>query len=108
MVYNTIQFNCNGITMTKRTKTELATQIANNLEDNTSGLITPEKIRNTFTDVSDSLLFWDDSTPSSATENCTVGEIKLGSTDFGGGVIVYYLYACVATNTWRRTELSSF
>ena len=68
--------------MTKRTKTELATQIANNLEDNTSGLITPEKIRNTFTDVS--------------------------STDFGGGVIVYYLYACVATNTWRRTELSSF
>ena len=108
MVYNTIQFNCNGITMTKRTKTELATQIANNLEDNTSGLITPEKIRNTFTDVSDSLLFWDDSTPSSATDTCTVGEIKLGNTDFGGGVIVYYLYACVATNTWRRTELSSF
>ena len=94
--------------MTKRTKTELATQIANNLEDNTSGLITPEKIRNTFTDVSDSLLFWDDSTPSSATDTCTVGEIKLGNTDFGGGVVVYYLYACVATNTWRRTELSSF
>ena len=46
--------------MTKRTKTELATQVSDLLLDNTTGLISPEDVRSVFTDVGDSLLFWDD------------------------------------------------
>ena len=94
--------------MTKRTKTELASQVSSLLPDNTSAEISPSDIRRVFTDVGDSLTFWDDTKPASATETCVKGETKFGSTDFGGGSIVYHLYVCVDTDTWRRAELTTF
>ena len=94
--------------MTKRTKTELASQVGSLLPDNTSAEISPSDIRSVFTDVGDSLTFWDDTKPASATETCVKGETKFGSTDFGGGSIVYHLYVCVDTDTWRRAELTTF
>ena len=94
--------------MTKRTKTELASQVSSLLPDNTSAEISPSDIRSVFTDVGDSLTFWDDTKPASATETCVKGETKFGSTDFGGGSIVYHLYVCVDTDTWRRAELTTF
>ena len=91
--------------MTKRTKTELAAQVTSNLPDNTAGLIGPDDIRSVFTDVGDSLLFWDSTIPTSATEPaCVAGEVKFGKNEHD----VYHLYVCVATNVWRRTELTSF
>ena len=65
--------------MTKRTKTELASQVNDLLPDNTSAQISPSDIRSVFTDVGDSLIFWDDTIPASATESCTKGEIKIVS-----------------------------
>ena len=94
--------------MTKRTKTELASQVTTLLPDNTSALISPEDIRSVLTDVGDSLTFWDGTKPASATESCVKGEIKFGSTDFGGGAIVHHLYVCIDTNTWKRAELTTF
>ena len=94
--------------MTKRTKTELALQVSTQLTNTTSALISPEDIRSVFTDVGDSLTFWDDTKPASATESCVKGEIKFGSTDYGGGSIVHHLYVCVDTNTWKRAELTTF
>ena len=94
--------------MTKRTKTELASQVSSLLPDNTSAEISPSDIRSVFTDVGDSLTFWDDTKPASATETCVKGETKFGYTDFGGGSIVYHLYVCVDTDTWRRAELTTF
>ena len=94
--------------MTKRTKTELASQVSSLLPDNTSAEISPSDIRSVFTAVGDSLTFWDDTKPASATETCVKGETKFGSTDFGGGSIVYHLYVCVDTDTWRRAELTTF
>ena len=91
--------------MTKRTKTELSTQVSDLLLDNTSGAISPEDIRIVFTDVGDSLLFWDNTIPTSATEpTCVAGEVKFGKNESD----IYHLYVCVATNTWRRAELTSF
>ena len=91
--------------MTKRTKTELASQVASLLPDNTTAEISPEDIRSVFTDVGDSLLFWDNTIPTSATEpTCVVGEAKFGKNESD----IYHLYVCVATNTWKRTELMSF
>ncbi len=94
--------------MTKRTKTELASQVSSLLPDNTSAEISPSDIRSVFTDVGDSLTFWDDTKPARANETCAKGETKFGSTDFGGGSIVYHLYVCVDTDTWRRAELTTF
>jgi len=93
--------------MTKRTKTELAAQVTSNLPDNTAGLIGPDNIRAVFTDVGDSLVFWSDSAPSSITDTGVVGEIKIAGTVIES-ITVYHLYVCVATNVWRRTELTSF
>ncbi len=91
--------------MTKRTKTELSTQVSDLLLDNTSGAISPEDIRIVFTDVGDSLLFWDNTIPTSATEpTCVAGEVKFGKNESD----IYHLYVCVATDTWRRSELTSF
>ena len=93
--------------MTKRTKTELATQVSDLLLDNTTGLISPEDVRSVFTDVGDSLLFWDDTKPTGAGNSCVKGEMKFGSTDYDG-TLIHHLYICVDTNTWKRTELTSF
>ena len=93
--------------MTKRTKTELSSQIASILPDNSNGQISPSDVRSSFADTADSVVFWDDSVASSATATCSAGEMK-----FGGTVVdsttVYHLYVCVATDTWRRMELVSF
>ena len=107
MVYNNmycLQYNWMSY-MTKRTKTELTSQVTDLLLDNTSALISPEDIRSVFTDVGDSLLFWDSTIPTSATEPaCVAGEVKFGKNESD----VYHLYVCVDTNTWKRSELTSF
>lgn len=91
--------------MTKRTKTELTSEVTNLLPDNSIGKISPADVRSVFTDVSDSLLFWDNTIPTSATEpSCVVGEAKFGKNESD----IYHLYVCVATDTWKRTELTSF
>ena len=91
--------------MTKRTKTELASQISDKLPDNTTAEISPSDIRSVFTDASDSLLFWDNTIPTSATApTCIAGEMKFGKNESD----IYHLYVCVATDTWRRAELTSF
>ena len=91
--------------MTKRTHTELTSQVSSLFPDNTSGDISPEDIRSVFTDVSDSLLFWDNTIPTSTTEpTCVAGEAKFGKNESD----IYHLYVCVATNTWKRAELTSF
>ena len=94
--------------MTKRTKTELTSQVSSLLPDNNLGEISPSDIRSVFTDVGDSLLFWDNTVPTSATEpSCVAGEAKFGSITIGETTI-FHLYVCVATNTWKRAELISF
>ena len=93
--------------MTKRTKAELTSQITSRLPDNTAAEISPEDIRSVFTDVGDSLAFWDTTVPASATETCSAGEIKFGSITIDETTI-YHFYVCVATDTWKRTELISF
>ena len=91
--------------MTKRTKTELTSQVSDLLLDNTSAQISPSDIRSVFTDVGDSLLFWDSTIPTSATTpTCVKGELKFGKNDDD----IYHLYICVETNTWKRSELTSF
>ena len=90
--------------MTKRTKTELTSQVSDLLLNNTSGLISPEDVRSVFTDVGDSLLFWDSTIPASSTEDCVKGEAKFAKNDDD----VYHLYICVDTNIWKRSELTSF
>ena len=57
--------------MTKRTKTELATQVSTLLPDNTTAEISPEDIRSVYTDYADSLTLWSSSKPSSATNAAT-------------------------------------
>jgi len=57
--------------MTKRTKTELATQVSSLLPDNTTAEISPEDIRSVYTDYADSLVLWSSSKPSSATTAAT-------------------------------------
>jgi hypothetical protein len=93
--------------VTKRTKTELSSQIVTILPNNSSGLISPADVRDSFTDTADSVVFWDNSVPSSATETCSPGEMQFGGTATNGTTI-YHLYVCVATDTWRRMELTSF
>ena len=93
--------------MTKRTKTELTSQVSTLLPDNNSAQITPENIRSVFTDVGDSLVFWDDTKPSSATESCIQGEVKFGSTTIDATTL-HHLYVCVDTDTWKRMELITF
>ena len=44
--------------MTKRTKTELASQVSSLLPDNTTAEISPADIRSVFTDYADSLALW--------------------------------------------------
>ena len=90
--------------MTKRTKTDLVTNIIDALLlDNDSGEISPEDIRTGFIDTADSVVFWDNTKPASVTESCILGEVKIGVTSE-----VWHLYICVATDTWRRAELGSF
>ena len=93
--------------MTKRTKTQLASQVNDLLPDNTSAQISPSDIRSVFTDVGDSLTFWDDTKPASATESCTKGEIKFCSITVDSTTI-HHLYVCVDTDTWKRAELITF
>jgi len=57
--------------MTKRTKTELASQVTSLLPDNTTAEISPEDIRSIHTDYADSLVLWSSSKPSSATTAAT-------------------------------------
>ncbi len=90
--------------MTKRTKTELANETSELLLDNTSAEISPADIRSVFTDVGDSLLFWDSTIPASAAETCVKGETKFGK----NAEDIYHLYICIDTDTWKRTELISF
>ena len=52
--------------MTKRTKTELASQLTTLLPDNTNAEISPEDIRSVFTDYADSLVLWDSTAPTAA------------------------------------------
>ena len=90
--------------MTKRTKTDLIDSVINSLLlDNVSGEISPEDLRTGFIDTTDSVIFWDNSAPSSASDTCSAGQINFAATDG-----VYFLYVCVATDTWRRAELASF
>tara|TARA_R100000656_G_scaffold89388_1_gene65203 strand:- start:255 stop:527 length:273 start_codon:yes stop_codon:yes gene_type:complete len=90
--------------MTKRTKTDLVSNVINTLLlDNAGGEISPEDLRTGFIDTADSVVFWDNTKPASATASCTVGEVKIAATD-----TIYHLYVCVATDTWRRAELGSF
>ena len=93
--------------MTKRTLTQLTSQVSSLLPDNTSGDISPEDIRSVFNDTHDSLTFWDNSVPSSASDTCTIGEMKFGGTTVDSTTI-YHLYVCVNTDTWRRMELTTF
>ena len=93
--------------MTKRTKTELASQVSSLLPDNTTAEISPADIRSVLTDVGDSLTFWDDTKPASATESCTKGEIKFGSV-IVEATTLHHLYVCIETNTWKRAELTTF
>ena len=90
--------------MTKRTKTELATQVSELLLDNTSAEISPTDIRSVFTDVGDSLFFWDSTIPASASESCVKGETKFGK----NAEDIYHLYICIDTDRWKRAELISF
>ena len=90
--------------MTKRTKTDLVTNIIDALLlDNDSGEISPEDIRTGFIDTADSVVFWDNTKPASATASCILGEVKIGVTSE-----IWHLYICVATDTWRKAELGSF
>ena len=90
--------------MTKRTKTELVSNVINALLlDNDGGEISPQDLRTGFIDTADSVIFWDDTAPANSTESCTVGEVKIAATD-----TIYFLYVCVATDTWRRSEMASF
>lgn len=90
--------------MTKRTKTDLVSNVIEALLlDNDGGEISPQDLRTGFIDTADSVLFWDNTTPASASETCSAGEVRFAST---GGI--YFLYVCVATNTWRRSEMTSF
>lgn len=93
--------------MTKRTKTELSSQTASILPDNSNGQISPSDVRSSFIDTADSVIFWDDSVASSATATCDAGEMRFGGTTVDA-TTVYHLYVCVATDTWRRMELVSF
>ena len=93
--------------MTKRTHTALTSHIASILPDNVSGAISPEDIRESFGDSHDSMVFWDNSVPSSVTDTCATGEMKFGSVTVEETTI-YHLYVCVDTDTWRRTEIISF
>ena len=93
--------------MTKRTHTQLTSQVSSLLPDNTSGDISPEDIRSVFNDTHDSLTFWDNSVPSSASDTCTIGAMKFGGTTVDSTTI-YHLYVCVNTDTWRRMELTTF
>ena len=88
--------------MTKRNKTDLQSRYTTLLPDNTSGDISPQDMRDCFTDTSDSLVFWDDTAPSSVSDTCTKVEVVVAGSD------PYFLYVCVATNTWRRSELAPF
>jgi len=93
--------------MTKRTHTALTSHIASILPDNLTGDISPEDIREAFGDSHDSIVFWDNSVPSSVTDTCTTGEMKFGSVTVDSTTL-YHLYVCVDTNVWRRTELTTF
>ena len=93
--------------MTKRTKTELSSQTASILPDNSNGQISPSDVRSSFIDTADSVVFWEDSVASSATATCSAGEMRFGGTTVDS-TVVYHLYVCVATDTWRRMELVSF
>jgi hypothetical protein len=93
--------------MTKRTKTELSSQTASILPDNSNGQISPSDVRSSFIDTADSVVFWEDSVASSATATCSAGEMRFGGTTVESTTI-YHLYVCVATDTWRRMELVSF
>ena len=93
--------------MTKRTKTQLASQVSSLLPDNTTAQISPSDIRSVFTDVGDSFAFWDSTIPASATESCVKGEMKFGSITVDATVI-HHLYVCIDTNTWKRAELTTF
>ena len=93
--------------MTKRTKTELSSQTASILPDNSNGQISPSDVRSSFIDTADSVVFWEDSVASSATATCSAGEMRFGGTTIESTTI-YHLYVCVSTDTWRRTELVSF
>ena len=90
--------------MTKRTKTDLVSNVINALLlDNDGGEISPQDLRTGFIDTADSVIFWDDTAPANSTESCTVGETRIAATD-----AVWHVYICVATDTWRRAELGSF
>ena len=88
--------------MTSKTKTELQSQINTLLPDNTNGEISPEDVRTNFIDATDSLVFYTSTAPASTTETCTVGDVRVAGSD------PYYMYVCVASNLWRRTELATF
>ena len=90
--------------MTKRTKTELASQVSSLLPDNTTAQISPSDIRSVFTDVGDSFALWDSTVPASTTESCVKGEMKFGKNEHD----IYHLYVCVDTDTWKRAELTTF
>ncbi len=90
--------------MTKRTKTELASQVSSLLPDNTTAQISPSDIRSVFTDVGDSFALWDSTIPASTTESCVKGEMKFGKNEHD----IYHFYVCVDTNTWKRAELTTF
>jgi hypothetical protein len=93
--------------MTKRTHTALTSHIASILPDNVSGAISPSDVREAFDDSHDSVVFWDNSIPSSATDTCVAGEMKFGSVTVESTTI-HHLYVCVETNVWRRMELTTF
>ena len=91
--------------MTRKTKTDLVdTIIGGLLADNSTGDISPEDLRTGFIDTIDSVVFMEiGSAPSSSSEACTVGEVRIATTDG-----INFLYVCVATDTWQRSELASF
>lgn len=90
--------------MTKRTKTELASQVSSLLPDNTTAQISPSDIRSVFTDVGDSFALWDSTVPANSSESCVKGEMKFGKNEHD----IYHLYVCIDTDTWKRAELTTF
>ena len=90
--------------MTKRTKTELATQVSSLLPDNTTAEISPEDIRSVYTDYADSLTLWSSSKPSSATTAATATVAFTGVTAVDETIVLISTDGTSKTYTAKGAE----
>tara|TARA_Y100000310_G_C20637064_1_gene791752 strand:- start:1000 stop:1614 length:615 start_codon:yes stop_codon:yes gene_type:complete len=90
--------------MTKRTKTELATQVTTLLPDNTAAEISPADIRSIFTDTSDSLVFWDSTAPTVAGVYATATVTFTGVPTSNETIIIIDSASTSKTYTAKPTE----